>query len=29
LFIVAPLLGAAISAIVWKGITVENDRTNV
>ena len=24
LFIVAPLLGAAISALVWKGITVEN-----
>lgn len=25
LFIVAPLVGAAIAAIVWKGITVEND----
>jgi aquaporin Z len=25
LFIVAPLLGAAISSLVWKGITVEND----
>lgn len=26
LFIVAPLVGAAIAAFVWKGITVENDR---
>jgi len=26
LFIIAPLLGAAISAFVWKGITVEDDR---
>ncbi len=26
LFIVAPFLGAAIAAIVWKGITVENDK---
>ena len=25
-FIVAPLLGAAVAAIIWKGITVENDR---
>ena len=25
LFIVAPLLGAAIAALTWKGITVEND----
>ncbi len=25
LFIVAPFLGAAIAALVWKGITVEND----
>lgn len=25
LFIVAPFLGAAIAAIVWKGITVENE----
>jgi aquaporin Z len=26
LFIVAPLLGAVIAAITWKGITVENDQ---
>jgi aquaporin Z len=26
LFIVAPLLGAAIAAIVWRGITVEPKR---
>ncbi len=26
LFIVAPLLGAAIAAFVWKGITVENEK---
>ena len=26
LFIVAPFIGAAIAAIVWKGITVENDK---
>lgn len=25
LFIIAPLLGAAVAAMVWKGITVEND----
>lgn len=29
LFIAAPLLGAAIAAIVWKGITVENDKVQV
>ncbi|HBX46101.1 MAG TPA: aquaporin, partial [Porphyromonadaceae bacterium] len=27
LFIVAPFLGAAIAAFVWKGITVEKDIT--
>lgn len=26
LFIVAPFIGAAIAALVWKGITVENDK---
>lgn len=26
LFIVAPLLGAAIAAFIWKGITVENEK---
>lgn len=26
LFIVAPFIGAAIAAFVWKGITVENDK---
>src|SRR5690554_4668063 len=26
LFIVAPFLGAAIAALVWKGITVENEK---
>ncbi|MDD4776683.1 MAG: MIP family channel protein [Fermentimonas sp.] len=29
LFIIAPLLGAAISALVWKGITVENEMANI
>lgn len=27
LFIVAPFLGAAIAAVIWKGITVENDKS--
>ncbi|MDI9603836.1 MAG: MIP family channel protein [Bacteroidota bacterium] len=29
LFIVAPLLGAIIAALVWKGITVENEKVEV
>lgn len=29
LFIVAPLLGAIIAALVWKGITVENEKEEV
>ncbi|MGI6573382.1 MAG: MIP family channel protein [Fermentimonas sp.] len=29
LFIVAPLLGAAIAAFIWKGITVENEKVEV